>query len=65
MYQSLDNYFDDDSSNRRSPSSNETKNIPKNYGKAILSFIERNREQVIGLLSSVDVPFEQFVEEFR
>ena len=33
------------------PQKNETKNIPKNYGKAIVSFIENNKEVVKKVLS--------------
>lgn len=33
------------------PQKNETKNIPKNYGKAIVSFIENNKELVKRVLS--------------
>ena len=33
---------------------NETKNIPKNYGKAIISFIERNEKLVRRVLNTTD-----------
>lgn len=28
---------------------NETKNIPKNYGKAIISFMEKNKDNILDL----------------
>lgn len=29
---------------KNEPTTNDTKNIPKNFGKAIISFIQRNQE---------------------
>jgi hypothetical protein len=42
---------------------NETKNIPKNYGKAIISFIEKYRLEVSEICDRTGVPFEDFEEE--
>ena len=42
---------------------NETKNIPKNYGKAIISFIEKCKQRVSEICSHTGVPFEEFYEE--
>ena len=42
---------------------NETKNIPKNYGKAIISFIEKYKDIVMKICSDLDVPFEDFYSD--
>jgi hypothetical protein len=39
---------------------NETKNIPKNYGKAIISFMEKYKEVVAQVCASLGVPFDHF-----
>lgn len=42
---------------------NETKNIPKNYGKAIITFIEKYHEVVAAVCRFTGVPFEDFISE--
>jgi hypothetical protein len=42
---------------------NETKNIPKNYGKAIITFIEKYRDVVASVCAFTGVPFEDFIGE--
>lgn len=44
---------------------NETKNIPKNYGKAIITFIERNRQRVNRLCEGRDYCYADIIGEFR
>ena len=36
---------------------NDTKNIPKNYGKAMLTYIQKNCRQVKNLLDKYDVDY--------
>ena len=45
------------------PVKNETKNIPKNYGKAIISFIEKYKAVVERVCDYEDVPFEDFFSD--
>jgi hypothetical protein len=40
---------------------NDTKNIPKNYGKAMLSYIQKNIRQSKQLLSELNVDFLEFM----
>ena len=42
------------------PVKNETKNIPKNYGKAIISFMEKYKDVVERVCDDLNVPFEDF-----
>jgi hypothetical protein len=44
---------------------NETKNIPKNFGKGIISFIERNEKKVRALLRQERVTYSCFIEMMR
>lgn len=44
---------------------NETKNIPKNFGKGIISFIERNDAKVKGLLAKNGVNYLEFVQRMK
>ncbi len=47
---------------------NDTKNIPKNYGKAMLSFIQKNSREVKEVLSKYEVnhlQFMMFVKSFK
>jgi hypothetical protein len=44
---------------------NETKNIPKNYGKAIISFIEKYQDKVKYITRKNNVDYEDFVEELK
>ena len=44
---------------------NDTKNIPKNYGKAILSFIQKNTHQTKKLLQREGVSFAEFMSQVR
>jgi hypothetical protein len=44
---------------------NETKNIPKNFGKGIISFIERNEACVNGLLRQEGVSLEVFLGRMK
>lgn len=41
-------------------SRNETKNIPKNYGKAIMGYIQRNKQRVSKILQKEGVDFNDF-----
>jgi len=40
---------------------NDTKNIPKNYGKAMLAYIQKNNRQAKQLLSELDVDYIEFM----
>lgn len=40
---------------------NDTKNIPKNYGKAMLAYIQKNSRQAKELLSEMDVDMMEFM----
>ena len=42
---------------------NETKNIPKNYGKAIITFIERYKGVVENVCHFTGVPFDEFMDD--
>ena len=44
---------------------NETKNIPKNYGKAIITFIEKNKTKVMQLLEGTSITYADIIGEFR
>ena len=44
---------------------NDTKNIPKNYGKAILSFIQKNSFQAKKLCQLYQVSFAEFMTQVR
>lgn len=44
---------------------NETKNIPKNFGKGIISFIEKNERKMRSLLRREQVAFSRFIEMMR
>lgn len=44
---------------------NETKNIPKNFGKGIISFIERNDQKVKSLLSKNGVNYHDFLAKMK
>ena len=44
---------------------NETKNIPKNFGKGIISFIERNETCVNELLEQEGVSLEVFLGRMK
>lgn len=46
-------------------SRNETKNIPKNFGKGIISFIERNRQKLEPLVEGYGLDYEQLVADLR
>jgi hypothetical protein len=50
---------------RRQKVKNETKNIPKNFGKGIISFIERNERKVRTLLRKEGVAYSCFIEMMR
>jgi hypothetical protein len=44
---------------------NETKNIPKNYGKAIITFIEKNKAKVSKMLEGLDFGYSDIINEFK
>ncbi len=44
---------------------NETKNIPKNFGKGIITFIEKNDQSVRILLTKNGVNYHDFVQKMR
>lgn len=44
---------------------NETKNIPKNFGKGIISFIERNDQKVKALLAKNGVNYHDFLLKMK
>lgn len=44
---------------------NETKNIPKNFGKGIISFIEKNEKKMRALLLQHKLPFHSFKNAMR
>lgn len=44
---------------------NDTKNIPKNYGKAMLAYIQKNTRQAKQLLSEHDVDFMEFLMKVK
>jgi hypothetical protein len=44
---------------------NETKNIPKNFGKGIISFISKNERKVKALLVAERIPFGDFMARMR
>lgn len=44
-------------------SKNETKNIPKNYGKAIIIFIEKNREALEKIIVENGHNYDQLIEK--
>ena len=46
-------------------SRNETKNIPKNFGKGIISFIEKNQSKLRPLVASYGYNYGSLVEELR
>lgn len=39
----------------------ETKNLPKNFGKAIITYIQNNPSQMISYLSKDGINYEEFV----
>lgn len=43
----------------------ESKNIPKNYGKAILNFIRRNEQLAISLLEYLKIDYNEFINSLR
>jgi hypothetical protein len=44
---------------------NETKNIPKNYGKAIITFIEKNKTKVTKMLEGRNIGYADIINEFK
>lgn len=44
---------------------NETKNIPKNYGKAIIIFIQKNRNLLQDILNEHNVSYDVLLEKLR
>ena len=44
---------------------NDTKNIPKNFGKGIINFIERNGEKIKELLMGSDVSYSDFLRRLK
>lgn len=47
----------------RTPSSNETKNIAKNYGKAIIAFMQRNKRIFRAICRATATPYQRISEE--
>ena len=46
---------ENESEGQGSRSKNETKNIPKNFGKAIITFIEKERKAIKGILDEYGI----------
>ena len=44
---------------------NDTKNIPKNFGKGIINFIERNDKKIRELLIGTDIKYAEFWKRIR
>lgn len=49
----------------REKAKNETKNIPKNFGKGIISFIEKNEKKVRSLLRQEKATYSCFIAMMR
>jgi hypothetical protein len=50
---------------KSSSSINDTKNIPKNFGKAIITFIQKNRKVVAQCLTRYHLDVEVFIKELK
>jgi hypothetical protein len=59
----------EESSNENKPKlsrfKNETKNIPKNYGKAIIIFIEKNPRKIHPILTHYNVEYNSLLQELQ
>lgn len=44
---------------------NDTKNIPKNFGKGIISFIERNEKKIRNILGRIGINYGDFWKKVK
>lgn len=44
---------------------NDTKNIPKNFGKAIISFIQKNQKVAVRCIRRYHISLDSFIRELK